>query len=278
MASTDKADAFAETLVLLVKAALAPIQERLAAAEAKAARADVLEQALTDMRERVVTLETKSGSLQIPDLTDVRDRLLRIESTELDARLKALEAKPEPVALELKEDTGLREKLAVLETQITEAKASFDANVKAGMQPFVERMVERVSTLEARAAVPGPAGANGIDGKDGKDGVDGLGFDDVTAEFDGDRTLVLKFARENRVKTFPVTLPFQRYQGVFIDGKSYTPGDVVTFGGSAWHCNAETGAKPGDGSKDWQLCVKRGRDGKDGTNGRDAGLPVVKAG
>jgi hypothetical protein len=42
-------------------------------------------------------------------------------------------------------------------------------------------------------------------------------------------------------------------------------GDVVTFGGSMWHCNAATEEKPGDGSAAWTLAAKRGRDGKDVT-------------
>jgi hypothetical protein len=38
----------------------------------------------------------------------------------------------------------------------------------------------------------------------------------------------------------------------------------VTYGGSEWLCrNTGTNRKPGDGSADWQLIVKAGRDGRD---------------
>ena len=60
-----------------------------------------------------------------------------------------------------------------------------------------------------------------------------------------------------------ITLPAMIYRGVFVDGKQYGRGDTVTWGGSLWHCDADTKEKPGDGSS-WTLSAKRGRDGKDG--------------
>jgi hypothetical protein len=62
-------------------------------------------------------------------------------------------------------------------------------------------------------------------------------------------------------------VPGLEYRGVFVDGASYAAGDLVTWAGSAWHCNDATTTKPGDGAKAWTLMVKRGRDGKDGTHG-----------
>ena len=88
---------------------------------------------------------------------------------------------------------------------------------------------EKVAVLEAREPLPGPPGKDGEPGPPGKDGTAGL-----------------------------------TYQGVFQDGKSYDPGDVVTWGGSAWHANEPTVSKPGESAKAWTLVVKRGRDGKDG--------------
>ena len=53
------------------------------------------------------------------------------------------------------------------------------------------------------------------------------------------------------------------YRKVWREGE-YEGGDVVTWGGSAWHCEVEkTTAKPGD-SPDWRLMVKEGARGKDG--------------
>ena len=55
-----------------------------------------------------------------------------------------------------------------------------------------------------------------------------------------------------------------RYRGVYEPSRQYTAGDVVTFSGSAFYCKAVTSAKPEESAADWVLCVKRGRDGRDG--------------
>lgn len=83
----------------------------------------------------------------------------------------------------------------------------------------------RLEALEARAPLAGPPGPPGADGIAGKDGAPGL-----------------------------------RYAGVFVSGKRYELGEIVTWGGSAFHCQRETEATPGEGSADWQLMVKHGRD------------------
>jgi hypothetical protein len=94
---------------------------------------------------------------------------------------------------------------------------------------------ERVAVLETREPVPGPPGPPGPPGVDGKDGKPGLW-----------------------------------YCGVWVAGKTYDAGTVVTWAGSAWHCNADdTTMKPGDGAKAWTLMVKAGRDvGRDTRAGR----------
>jgi hypothetical protein len=68
----------------------------------------------------------------------------------------------------------------------------------------------RLEALEVRAPLPGPPGPPGRDGLDGKDGLPGL-----------------------------------QYLGVHVAGKTYDPGDVVTAGGSAWHCSRPTTGTPG---------------------------------
>jgi hypothetical protein len=93
---------------------------------------------------------------------------------------------------------------------------------------------ERLVALETREPVPGPPGPPGRDGQDGTPGLHGK---------DGSAGLT--------------------YRGVFLAGQDYTPGDLVTWAGSAWHCKAATTAKPGEAAADWTLMVKRGRDGKD---------------
>jgi Carbohydrate binding domain. len=126
------------------------------------------------------------------------------------------------------------------------------------LEALVSGLRERLAVVELRAPVPGPPG------KDGKDGADGFGLDDFSVDFDGDRTILLAFARPGREpKRFPLTLPFQRYQGTYQAGRTYVTGDTVTSGGALWHCGAtSTITRPGD-SSDWQLAVKRGQDGRD---------------
>ncbi len=57
--------------------------------------------------------------------------------------------------------------------------------------------------------------------------------------------------------------PLIRYRGVFTEGETYHPGELATHSGSMFYCWAPTKCTPGT-SDAWQLCVKRG------TNGRDA--------
>ena len=98
-----------------------------------------------------------------------------------------------------------------------------------------------------------------------KDGVDGMGFDDLSMEYDGERTFKFVMVRDDRRKEFEFTMPVVLYQGAFSEGKTYTKGDSVTFGGSVWIAQTdEATEKPGDSSKQWRLSVKHGRPGKDG--------------
>jgi len=116
---------------------------------------------------------------------------------------------------------------------------------------------ERLAVLETRQPVPGPPGRDGLDGQDG---ADGLRVDDLAASFDGDRTLTLTLQAGTRTKAIPVVLPIPRWQGVYTPARAYQPGDLVTWEGSAWHCQQPTSSKPGDGAAAWRLMVKRGRD------------------
>lgn len=134
---------------------------------------------------------------------------------------------------------------------------------------------------DGRDGAPGPAGPSGRDGRDGIDGKDGapgrngLSFEDILPPvYDSEgRTITLRFARGDRVLDLPLVLVgTTHYRGVWRD-KEYVPGDLVTWDGSLWHCNAVTEDRPGIGSpKAWTLAVKRGRDGKNGEKG-DRGPP-----
>ena len=65
---------------------------------------------------------------------------------------------------------------------------------------------------------------------------------------------------EARIKVLEAR-PTLRYAGVWREGLGYEPGTFCTHGGSVWHCNATTTAKPG-ASDDWTLAVKHGKDAR----------------
>lgn len=112
-------------------------------------------------------------------------------------------------------------------------------------------------------SIVGERGEKGLDGRDGRDGKDGIAsLDDLRAEVNKAVEVAVSFAVEKAVAEAFSLLPTLQYKGVFQDGTEYRAGDCVTFGGSLFHCNESTGAKPEDG-KSWTLAVKRGRDGKD---------------
>ena len=53
-----------------------------------------------------------------------------------------------------------------------------------------------------------------------------------------------------------------KYAGVWHSNGKYQPGAMVTDNGSLFYCKAETTDRPGK-SDAWQLCCKRGKDGRD---------------
>jgi hypothetical protein len=156
----------------------------------------------------------------------------------------------------------------------------------------------------------GKDGADGVDGKDGADGVglagalidrsgqlvitttkgdridlgvvvgqdgrDGLGFDDLDLEYDGERTVTLKFAAGDRQKSWPIEFPVPLWKGYWRDGLLVKAGCAVSHGGHFWIAKRDTRAKPSyDARDDWALAVQKGRDGKDGRDGIDKTAPVA---
>ena len=255
-------DALADQVVLLVKSIVAPVQAELAAVRAQVAVLDTL-------RERVTVVETKAAHPITlpdppapPDLTPLLERLAGAEARmavlgDVRDRVVTIEAKALQPALSLPSEAGiddLRERLKSLETRaegpsptdmglvdVRKALSDLQAELKCEVRENAS-LRERIAVLESRPPVAGPKGDPGQAGLDGKDGAPGKAG--------------------------------MSYEGVYQDGKSYDAGQLVTWGGSSWHCNEATDTKPGDGSKAWTLMVKRGRDGKDG---RDAvPVPVVR--
>jgi hypothetical protein len=52
------------------------------------------------------------------------------------------------------------------------------------------------------------------------------------------------------------------YVGIWQPDSHYNRGDVVSYKGCMWVCKQATKRWPGE-SRDWQMCVRAGRDGKD---------------
>jgi hypothetical protein len=78
-------------------------------------------------------------------------------------------------------------------------------------------------------------------------------------------------ASSGKTVEMPFAVPSMLHRGIWKEGE-YERGDVVTWDGSSWHCEAEkTAGKPGS-VPDWRLVVKRGQNGRDGKNG-ERGLP-----
>lgn len=94
----------------------------------------------------------------------------------------------------------------------------------------------------------------------GKDGRDGITPEFMDANFEG-RVLRLEFSVGDTIKSVEFDLPCPEYRGVWKEAESYERGDMVTWGGSLWHCDKATAEKPG--TDDWTLAAKKGRDGKD---------------
>jgi hypothetical protein len=149
----------------------------------------------------------------------------------------------------------------VVETVIKTALAPVVARVKAlehtGMDAdavveLIATLRERIARLEAVPTQPGPQGPPGLDG---------LGFDAYTVDYDGERTFTHKWSSGECSKEITFRTPIAIYRGVYLDGKVYERGDLVTLRGSVYHCDVDTTSRPGDG-KDWTLAVKSGKDSK----------------
>jgi len=104
---------------------------------------------------------------------------------------------------------------------------------------------------EATAALPKP-----------ENGKDGFSLKDFDIEQRDERTLIFKFDDGEVDNSFELFFPVVVDRGVFRDGHEYDKGDGVTWAGSWWIAQEKTSQKPGEGSTDWRLAVKKGRDGK----------------
>lgn len=165
------------------------------------------------------------------------------ESYDAAATVENTSSVDDPVVLVDAIDLALRMALAPVVARLRAVETATD---------HLTPVPARVAALEALAPVPGPPGPAG---------AHGLGFDDAGVEYDGERTITITWARGDARAERPIKIPAMLYRGVYVPGKLYERGDVVTLGGSLWHANADTTTRPGDGAPAWTLAVKRGRDG-----------------
>lgn len=149
------------------------------------------------------------------------------------------------------------------------------ADIAKSLAGSLETIAKRLARLErhqprdgergpqGEPGYPGRDGRDGEKGLDGRDGTDGLGFEDLTFEYDGDRTLKAVWARGDVVKEAAFVLPITIDRGIYREGE-YEKGDVVTYAGALWIAQRATTPedKPGIGDA-FRLAVKKGRDGKD---------------
>lgn len=108
--------------------------------------------------------------------------------------------------------------------------------------------------------------------KDGRDGRDALPLEsfDLSVSDDG-RTVTVKMQAGEVIIQKSVKIAAVIDRGVYSTEKSagYEKGDGATYGGCYWIAQKDGPEGVPGGSSDWRLAVKKGRDGKDGTNGRD---------
>lgn len=109
----------------------------------------------------------------------------------------------------------------------------------------------------------GTDGRDGVDGTNGDQGPAGFGLDDFDCEPIDERTIKLMFTRGEVCHSFELEFPVIIDRGVFKAGGEYKRGDAVTWGGSLWIAQRDTGDKPDAAESGWRLAVKKGRDGKD---------------
>lgn len=176
---------------------------------------------------------------------------------------------PQPVKGD-KGDPGERGESVDIAAVITEVTRLNESNFAKWALDFERRALDRVDAFLRSIEKP----------RDGVDGKDGLGFDDlrnVKAEQIDDRIVRISVQRgEESIHLVDIKLSHPLHKGVFVEGVEYARGDQVTRDGCAWIALKESPqGKPGS-SDDWQLAVKKGRDGRDGDDPDKKGPPRVR--
>jgi hypothetical protein len=227
---------------------VAPLQERC----------DRLEAENATLRARLAAVEA-----QEPDLSPLEAKAAAAVGRAIAPLDAALAAMPRSILLDGGGDLvcvrgdGSTESLGHVQGKDGVTPPGIDDIVVDDDGNLVVRMTD--GRMIARGRV---RGEQGRDGRDGTDGEPGLGFDDLDVDYDGYRTMTLRWQRGERVVEKSFTLPVIIYQGIWKEGVDYSAGDATTFSGGIWVAREATRDKPGDGPSAWTLATKPGRNGK----------------
>lgn len=146
--------------------------------------------------------------------------------------------------------------------------------------------------IDGKVGSAGINGRDGTEGRDGQPGVPGVPGRDGAAGERGEKGLDGAPGRDGTLEDLRVTQVDERAwqlvradgtaipggllrfavvldRGVYQAARTYEKGDGVTFGGSFWIAQDATSEKPGDGATKWSLAVKAGREGREGKPGKD---------
>lgn len=233
----------------------------------------------------LVALETKIATIAarpaVPTLADLRQAIEGETARAVELLTARLDARPPAPTLE--DVRGL------VETEVIKSLAARPP-VRDGRDglSLTGALVDRAghlvltvsdgSTLDVGPVIGG-SGPPGEDGRPGRDAVlkgglalkriDARRFDLIWAD-DGSPVPVVDAA--GAPLEGPIVFPVPVYKGVWTAGGGAEEADLVTHDGSVWIAKCATVARPGDGSPDWQLVVKRGAQGARGKTG-DPGPP-----
>lgn len=221
------------------------------------------------LREQMKQLAASVQGMPVPEAYDdagLRARLDRIE-TELRESLKrldALEQAPTPTY----DDKDLRDQLTSVQRSVGEVRKEFK-EIPVPTNGRDAAALEILPAIDADKSYPRGTWAKHAGGLwwsfQQTSGMRGWecqveGIKSITPTVSGKTmgvSVVTSSGDEFRAEAF---VPVQVYRGVWADGE-FEQGDTATWAGSLWHCNQTgTKAKPGDGSTDWTLAVKKGRD------------------
>lgn len=254
-------DDIADVVASAVKASTAPLIDRL---DAQAKLIGALE--AREMPSAIKGEKGDPGEVDMDALRGIVDEMTQqAVSEQLPEALKAIPVPPapEPIAPDMEAiEASIRECIA---KAVAELPAAKDGENGIGLaDALIDKDGNLVLTMtDGRTKALGlVVGKDGIDGKDGQAGA-AFTLDDFDIIQEDERTFKFCFTHGGEMHSFEFALPVPIFKGAFKEGHDYTRGDMVVWGGSLWHANEDTKAKPDSPDSGWIIAARKGRDGKD---------------